>query len=199
MVFARAAHAAEGRKLARAGAVSAPLPRHPPAVRASAATRRPPAPDEGEDIILPRSNAPVTRVLVHKKDREMLLLDAKGHIVRLYKIALGWSPVGDKHSEGDGRTPEGRYRIDARNVNSKYYKSLRISYPDRADVRSARRRGVSPGGNIFIHGKPNGKSWMWWKYGKGRDWTDGCIAVTDDEINEIWNLVPDGTPIDIKP
>jgi len=182
-----------------------PRPRHPRVVASAAVpvprtrTRTQQRTPGDEDIILPRYKGPVTRVVVRKKSREMFLLNAKGRIVRRYDISLGWDPVGDKRREGDGRTPEGHYRIDARNVHSKYYKSLHISYPDRRDRRSARRRGVNPGGDIFIHGKPNGKSWMWWRYGKGRDWTNGCIAVTDSDISEMWKLVPDGTPIDIKP
>lgn len=145
------------------------------------------------------SKKPVARIMVHKADRMMYLLDKKGGVVRAYKIALGFTPEGAKREQGDGRTPEGRYTIDARNENSHYYKSLRISYPNRTDIRRAKKAGVDPGGDIFIHGKPNGKSWMWWRYGAGKDWTDGCIAVTDDQISEIWRLVQDGTPIDITP
>ena len=136
-------------------------------------------------------------VLVLKSKRLMYLLH-KGKIVKEYQISLGDNPKGHKQQEGDERTPEGRYVIDYRNPKSSYHLSLHINYPNRADKAAARKRGVSPGGQIFIHGLPNGMAGTPWLF-KGRDWTDGCIAVTSDEIEEIWKLVDNGTPIEIKP
>jgi murein L,D-transpeptidase YafK len=126
-------------------------------------------------------------VLVSKKKREMVLLRGES-VLRTYRIALGREPVGPKRQEGDGRTPEGRYTIDWRNTKSKYHLSLHISYPDAADVARAREAGVDPGGDIMIHGLPDGAV-------KQGDWTQGCIAVTDEEMDEIWGLVEEGTPI----
>jgi hypothetical protein len=189
--------------MAAAPMVIPPLPRHRPdgpgviPVSAARPSLQIIQDDAPAAVPPPEASGPVTHVLVRKAERKMYLLNARGQIVRAYDIALGWSPEGRKTQQGDGRTPEGHYTIDLHNDKSKYYRSLHISYPGKGDILNARRKGVSPGGDIFIHGKPNGKSWMWWKYGKGRDWTDGCIAVTDKDISEIWVLVPDGTPIDI--
>ena len=121
-----------------------------------------------------------------------------GRVLRTYLIALGGNPVGHKQREGDRRTPEGRYTISARNPKSSYHLSLRISYPNEADREHALKIGASPGGDIMIHGLPNNLP----KLGAAHreyDWTDGCIAVTNEEIEEIWSLVPDGTPIQIEP
>ena len=136
-------------------------------------------------------------VVVSKKRREMVLLRGES-VLRTYRIALGREPVGPKRQEGDGRTPEGRYVIDRRNAKSKYHLSLHISYPDAADVARAREAGVDPGGDIMIHGLPNGFGWLGSLH-RTLDWTDGCIAVTDQEMDEIWQSVDDGTPIEIKP
>lgn len=144
-------------------------------------------------------NVKAAAIMVYKSERRMDLVDEHGQPIRTYMISLGKSPVGDKEREGDNRTPEGKYIIDARNLNSKFYKSLRISYPNTSDRWRAKKKGVSPGGDIFIHGLPNGKGWMRWKYNKNEDWTNGCIGVYNYEINEIWSLVDDGTPIFIKP
>ncbi len=141
------------------------------------------------------------RVLVIKHKR-LLHLMWRGRIVRSYKIALGFAPKGHKRQEGDGRTPEGAYVIDWRNPKSRFTLSLHINYPRRADRAQARRRGVSPGGEIFIHGLPRGSSGGGAGIGKARalrDWTLGCIAVTNTEIREIWRAVPNGTPIEIRP
>ena len=126
-------------------------------------------------------------MLVGKKKREIALLRGE-KVLRTYRIALGPEPVGAMRSEGDGRTPEGRYSIDRRNPRSKYYLSLHISYPDAADVARAREAGVDPGGDIMIHGQREGVACE-------GDWTRGCIAVTNAEMDEIWNLVEGGTPI----
>ncbi|MDY0009082.1 MAG: L,D-transpeptidase family protein [Bdellovibrionales bacterium] len=141
----------------------------------------------------------VAAIVVFKSERRMELHDKYGNIVRSYRIALGKNPLGHKQYEGDNRTPEGRYMIDARNPNSEYHLSLRINYPSNKDRAEAKKRGQRPGGDIFIHGMPNGKGWMWWKYNTKTDWTNGCIAVTDKEIKEMWELVTDRTPITIRP
>ncbi len=135
-------------------------------------------------------------VLVEKAARRLTLFDAAGARLRVYTgIALGGAPIGAKRFEGDGRTPEGRYVIDYGNEGSAYHLSLHISYPDSNDRAQARAEGRRPGGLIFLHGQPNG-------YGMTRipgDWTNGCIALSDEEIEEIWGMVADGTPIDIRP
>jgi murein L,D-transpeptidase YafK len=129
-------------------------------------------------------------ILVEKSARRMRLL-RDGSVIRTYKVRLGDVPVGHKREQGDERTPEGVYRINGRNANSRFHLSLRVSYPDEADREEARRRGVDPGGDIMIHGG-NSPAWPF-------DWTDGCIAVTDREIEEIWSLVPVGARIRIVP
>ena len=131
-------------------------------------------------------------VLVNKKKREMVLLRGES-VLRTYRIALGREPVGPKREEGDGRTPEGRYTIDWRNEKSRYHLSLHISYPDEADSARAQSRGLDPGGDIMIHGLKPGVDHP------ASDWTQGCIAVTNMEIEEIWELVADGTPVEILP
>lgn len=141
----------------------------------------------------------VVEIQVFKSERRMELLDKYGNVVRSYRIALGKNPLGHKQYEGDGRTPEGTYLINARNPNSDFYLSLRISYPSAKDRAEAKKRGHKPGGDIFIHGMPNGKGWMWWKYNTKSDWTNGCIAVSDKDIKEMWELIADKTPITIRP
>lgn len=142
----------------------------------------------------------VDQVVVYKAKRELHLLH-KDRILKRYQIALGKNTVGHKQQEGDSRTPEGRYVLDWRNPKSKYYLSVHISYPNEADKKRAKELGVSPGGDIFIHGYPNGTSGaMWSRYWfLGKDWTDGCIAVSNKAMDEIWTLVPNGTPIEIFP
>jgi murein L,D-transpeptidase YafK len=137
------------------------------------------------------------RIIVHKKARTMELMHA-GRAIKTYKIALGGDPIGPKTRQGDHRTPEGVYVIDARNAHSQFRRSLHISYPNAADREHARKLGVSPGGDIYIHGLPNGYGFVGAAH-RARDWTDGCIAVTDQEIEEIWNLVDNGTPVEIRP
>jgi len=129
-------------------------------------------------------------VLIRKKKREMTLLRGES-VLRTYRIALGREPVGPKRQEGDGRTPEGRYTIDRRNPRSKFHLALHISYPEAADRARARDAGVEPGGDIMIHGQREGVR------AEG-DWTEGCIAVTDEEMDEIWGLVGDGTAVWIE-
>lgn len=150
---------------------------------------------------VPASAAPeggVETVLVEKGERRLQLLGADGTVLKSYTIALGGDPLGHKQREGDGRTPEGRYTIDWRNPQSAYHLSLHISYPDQDDTRRANERGEDPGGMIMIHGMRNGLGWLGSLH-QYVDWTDGCIAVTNAEMDEIWQLVPNGTPIEIRP
>jgi len=146
------------------------------------------------DIAAYEAFQPADRLVVSKTERTIAVY-AQGRLVRtITGIQLGDAPKGHKRFEGDERTPEGRYVIDFANPNSAYYLSLQISYPNAADVAYAGERGQSPGGAIFIHGQPNGMS--------GRmhgDWTDGCIAVSNEEMDYLWEAVPDGTVIDILP
>jgi murein L,D-transpeptidase YafK len=139
----------------------------------------------------------VDRVVVYKSQRKMVLLGS-GKEVKSYLVALGGAPTGAKQQQGDHRTPEGVYKLDFRNPRSRYYKSLHISYPNSLDLLAARKRGVSPGGDVMVHGLPKGYAWIGSKH-RLEDWTDGCIAVTNQEMDEIWKLVRDGTPIEIKP
>ena len=137
------------------------------------------------------------KIVVNKSKRE-LLLSRSGKVIRTYRIALGKNPVGPKLRKGDRKTPEGAYTISGRNAASAFHRSLRISYPNAADRIRARRQGVDPGGDIMIHGLPNGQGFVGAAH-RLIDWTDGCIAVTDAEIEELWRLVPNGTPIQINP
>jgi len=125
-------------------------------------------------------------------------LRRSGQVLKTYKIALGGEPVGPKTRQGDHRTPEGVYVIDSRNSQSQFHRSLHVSYPNVEDKERARKLGTSPGGDIFIHGLPNGYGFVGAAH-SARDWTDGCLAVTDQEIEEIWRLVGNGTPIEIRP
>ncbi len=136
--------------------------------------------------------------IVVEKSAHRLALYQRGKLVRTYSVALGQRPVGDKVSRGDRRTPEGSFRIEARNPESRYHRALRISYPDSAHRARARALGVSPGGDIMIHGLPARQAWVGPAH-RDFDWTEGCIAVTNQEIEEIWSAVPVGTPIHIKP
>lgn len=139
----------------------------------------------------------ITQVLVKKSERRLYLLE-HGEVVRSYRISLGDNPTGHKLYEGDERTPEGDYLLDWRNPDSDFYKSIHISYPNERDRELAESWGLSPGGNIMIHGLPNDAGDLAFAY-SGLDWTDGCIAVTNEEMDEIWQLVADGTPIRILP
>ncbi len=133
----------------------------------------------------------VTRVLVYKDKRRMYLMHHDS-VLKAYEIDLGFAPQGDKKVSGDGRTPEGAYRIDRRNPNSAYHLSIGIDYPDDFDRAEAMVYGLSPGGDIFIHGEPR-------EYTRARDWTAGCIAITNKEIEDVYAMVRDGTPIVISP
>ena len=145
----------------------------------------------------PNARTKADQVIVVKSVRTLTLM-SNGRVLREYKVALGGSPTGAKQQQGDHRTPEGHYILDRRNPKSRFHKSIHISYPNEKDRREAARRGVSPGGDIMVHGLPNGFGWLG-EVHRAQDWTDGCIAVTNSEIDEIWDLVADGTPIEIKP
>jgi len=136
-------------------------------------------------------------VVVVKKERTLELL-GQGKVIKSYKVTLGGDPVGPKTKQGDHKTPEGMYVLDFRNAHSQFYKSIHISYPNEHDRAFAQQKGVSPGGDVFLHGLPNGYGAIGAAH-RLKDWTDGCIAVTDEEMDEIWKAVPDGTPIEIKP
>jgi murein L,D-transpeptidase YafK len=147
-----------------------------------------------------QQSAPIQKadsILILKKDHVMELL-AGGKVIRTYKVALGQGGLAPKQREGDARTPEGHYTIDAHSAESHYHKALHVSYPNTEDRKRAAKLGVAPGGAIMIHGLPNGKGWVGARH-RLYDWTLGCIAVTDEEIDEIWNLVPVGTPVEIRP
>lgn len=137
------------------------------------------------------------KVLVEKKARRLTLL-SNGRVLKTYKISLGGNPEGPKEREGDKKTPEGNYTIDGRNFRSGYHLSLHISYPNEDDRKRAKELGAPPGGQIMIHGMKNGYGWVG-PFHTLYDWTQGCIAVTDREIDEIASLVLNGTPIEIRP
>ena len=145
----------------------------------------------GHSKFLSYNGPTVTSVEVHKADRVMYLLH-DGAVLKQYKIGLGGNPIGHKHFEGDGKTPEGAYFISQRNPDSNYHLSLRISYPNDADRAFAKAAGEEPGGDIFIHGRPD-RTWV-----RG-DWTVGCIAVKDREMEQIYAMVNPGTQINIYP
>jgi len=144
------------------------------------------------------SDVPVADSIVVEKGVRKLSLFYKGVPVRTYGVALGRNPNGDKVSKGDGRTPEGVFRIESRNSNSKYHLALRISYPDVVHQMRSEALGMTAGGDIMIHGLPKGYEQAGAAH-RDNNWTEGCVAVTNEEIEEIWKLVKDGTPIEIKP
>lgn len=143
-------------------------------------------------------NLPVVdKVVVYKAERKLELLQ-HGTVVRTYKIALGLNPIGTKERSGDFRTPEGSYRLNRRNPRSDFFLSMQVSYPNEADLKHARRNHWDTGGSIMIHGLPNQLKHDP-SYYESRDWTDGCIAVSNSDMLEIWLLVPDNAPIEILP
>jgi murein L,D-transpeptidase YafK len=176
--------------VALGGCASVPSPPRPAPPSPEAATfplpplpRRPAAAPAGVDLV------------VVDKSARTLTLYAAGRALKTYHgIQLG-NPLGPKRFQGDRRTPEGRYVLDYRNPQSSYHLSLHISYPNAEDAAYARSRGRSPGGDVFVHGQPN---WLDADRAPG-DWTDGCIALSDAEMDELWETVPDGTPIEIDP
>jgi tetratricopeptide (TPR) repeat protein len=150
-----------------------------------------------EQKIFALRTEPADKVLIEKKERRLTLL-SKGEVIKTYKIALGGNPVGPKERQGDNKTPEGTYIIDSRNRDSGYHLSLHISYPNEKDKMRAKELGVSPGGDIMIHGIKNGLSWVGASHAEV-DWTKGCIAVADEEMEEIDKRVPNGTIVEISP
>ena len=148
--------------------------------------------------LMQASEFPVAdRVVIEKGARQLHLIQG-GKAFRTYKIALGIRPVGDKKQEGDFKTPEGKYYLDARNPNSDFFLSIHISYPDRKDRREAGELGVDPGGAIMIHGQPNDPTRSE-AYYRTQDWTNGCIAVSNSDMIDIWLMTGDNTPIEIRP
>jgi len=139
----------------------------------------------------------VDSIVVEKKQRKLTLF-RDGKPLRTYLVALGSKPTGDKLRAGDNRTPEGIFYIDARQPNSKYHLALHISYPDAAHRARSQAIGAEPGGDIMIHGLPNGMGKAGASH-RQNDWTNGCVALTDEEIEQIWSVVPIGTPVEIKP
>lgn len=137
------------------------------------------------------------KILIEKGKRKLTLF-SNGKKIRTYKVSLGRNPKGRKIKKGDKKTPEGFYKIDSRQRLSRYHLALHISYPNRNDRAHAEKLKVDPGGNIMIHGIKNGHGWLG-KLHRLSDWTQGCIAVTNDEIEEIWDLVPNGTTVEIRP
>jgi murein L,D-transpeptidase YafK len=141
---------------------------------------------------------PIADKVVVEKEHRKLHLMSNGEIFRTFDIALGVAPIGDKEREGDQKTPEGLYSLDTRNPDSDYFLSIHISYPSRADRTSARRNGYDPGGAIMIHGQPNVRTYSAAYYRK-EDWTNGCIAVSNSDMIDIWLMTPNEIPIEILP
>ena len=150
-----------------------------------------------EQKVFAIQKGPADKILIEKKERRLTLI-SRGEVLKTYKIALGGNPNGPKERQGDNKTPEGTYVIDSRNKDSRHHLSLHISYPNEKDKQRAKELGVSPGGDIMIHGIKNGFSWVG-DFHTEVDWTKGCIAVTDEEIEEIEKLAPNGTIVEIRP
>jgi murein L,D-transpeptidase YafK len=145
---------------------------------------------------LPAGTA-IDRIVVEKSARRLLIF-RNANQIKTYRIALGANPVGAKQQEGDMKTPEGIYRIDGRNPQSNFHLALHISYPSNVDQTRASAHGISAGSDIMIHGIRNGQGWIG-AFHRWEDWTAGCIALTDEEIEELWRVTPDGTTIEIRP
>ena len=137
-------------------------------------------------------------LVVVKKSESRLYLQRGGKQIASFKIALGADPEGHKQQEGDERTPEGRYVLDSKNPKSAYFKSIHISYPNAVDVATAKAHGVNPGGLIMIHGQKNGLGWLA-ALAQLFDWTDGCVALSNDDMEKLWSAVDVGTRIEIYP
>ena len=127
-----------------------------------------------------------------------MTLESNGHVLKTYRVALGGDPIGAKERQGDHKTPEGLYLVDAKNAQSQFYMALHISYPSAADRVRARKLGVSPGGDVEIHGLGKKYGWIGARH-RLSDWTDGCVAVTNEEIEEIFKLVAVGTRVELRP
>jgi murein L,D-transpeptidase YafK len=145
---------------------------------------------------LPRGTT-IDRIVVEKAARKLSIFRDSRQL-KTYRVALGRSPIGPKEKEGDMKTPEGIHKIDSRNAQSSFHLALHISYPSADDKARAAERGVSAGFDIMIHGIPNGRGWIG-AFHRWKDWTAGCIALTDEEIEELWRVTPDGTTIEIRP
>ena len=143
------------------------------------------------------ADARATTIVVEKQARRLTLF-RDDDVLGVYEVSLGSAPVGHKQREGDGRTPEGVYAIDFKHPRSRFHLALRVSYPNAADRDGARRRSAPPGGDIMIHDLPNGLGWLG-RFHLSGDWTDGCIAVTNAQVENIWTLVDVGTKVEIKP
>lgn len=143
------------------------------------------------------SNIKIDSLVVTKSKRELMAF-SNGQLIKTYKISLGKNPFGDKEFEGDKKTPEGIYFINAKNPNSGYYKNLGISYPNKHDLEVSKKIGKPTGGDVKIHGLKNGIGFIS-KFQRWYDWTAGCIALTDQEVDELYNTVDIGTKIEIKP
>lgn len=152
----------------------------------------------GSTSLRPTETMPTAdHVVVYKSERRMLLMRGDS-ILRTYKVALGLNPIGHKERSGDFRTPEGHYFLTRRNPRSDFFLSIQVSYPNEADIKKAKRNGWDTGGSIMIHGLPNQLKHTP-KYYESRDWTDGCIAVSNSDMLEIWLLTTNNTPIEILP
>lgn len=149
----------------------------------------------GKPKPLPPLSGKVDHILIDKSDRQLTVY-RDGRALRSYVISLGFAPEGDKIRQGDGKTPEGRFRIDRRNSQSRFYLSLGIDYPQAEDRARAAAGGYSPGGDIFIHGQPRG---IGGNMRLPNDWTAGCIAVTNDTMDALWRAVDVGTTVEIRP
>jgi len=140
---------------------------------------------------------PVADTIVVIKHAHTLTLFRNGRAITQYTVALGRGGLGPKENAGDNKVPEGNYRIVGRNSHSAYYRALHVGYPTPSQIAAARAHGVDPGGDIMIHGIRNGLGWLGPAH-RLIDWTKGCIAITDSEMDQIWTAVPDGTPIEIR-
>jgi murein L,D-transpeptidase YafK len=147
--------------------------------------------------IAPGPTGTADRVLVLKNERKLVLLK-HGQELRTYRIALGHSPIGAKSRAGDHKTPEGNYVLDSKNAGSGFHLAMHVSYPNNEDRERAAANGVDPGGEVMVHGIKNGLGWLG-RIHRWVDWTNGCIAVTNPEMDQIWKAVPVGTPIEIRP
>jgi murein L,D-transpeptidase YafK len=167
---------------------------------ASVASVAPVALDAGADGAGPAfsSAVPVADLIVVRKSERRLYLMRRGEVLRSFRVALGLQPEGPKERAGDFRTPEGRYLLTRRNPRSDYFLSIQVSYPNDQDLRRARHQHVDPGGSIMLHGLPNTLRHPPEYYAKA-DWTDGCIAMSDSDMVELWMMTQDNTPIDIRP
>jgi murein L,D-transpeptidase YafK len=143
------------------------------------------------------SRTTIDRIVIKKSARDLSVF-ANGKKLKTYRVALGRNPLGAKQEEGDKKTPEGIYKIDGRNPQSSFHLALHVSYPSDEDKARAAVRGVAAGSDIMIHGIRNGLGWIG-AFHRLRDWTIGCVALTDEEIEELWRITPDGTTVEIRP